>query len=751
MSRFGCCLLLGVVFWLFVAQQSVGALEKAPSPHKPLDSSYLAAYAQTRGFMLGRPVKAKPAPDGKTVVFLRAEARRAQQSLYVFEVETGRTRELVSVEQVLAGGREKLSDEEKARRERQRITVGGFSDFQISEDGAQVLVSLSGKLYVVAFASGKVRQLDTGANPLDPKFSPDGLSVSYVCNHDLHVIDLATGRSRPVTTGGSETVSHGLAEFVAQEELGRFSGYWWSPDSQYLAFEEADAHGVEVWHISDPEHPEKAPVACFYPRPGKANVKVRLGVVPARGGRTVWLDWDFQQYPYLAQLKWTEKAPLTLVVASRDQKKVKVLAADSLTGKTRTLLAEEDADWLNLHKNMPTWLDDGSSFFWISESQGAPQLELHGRDGALTRVLCGQDYGFVDFVDASAGTGLLYFRAGKDPCESQLFSMPLSGGAARALTLDRGVHTATACRAHNIYVDEASLLDAMPCSTVLRADGTIVGKLPSVAEEPPVVPEIEFVETGGQRKFHACLIRPQNFDRKLRYPMIVDVYGGPGYNKVLASRRNFLLDQWLADQGFVVVCLDGRGTPGRGRDWERALYRRFGSVPLEDQVAGLAALAEKYPELDRRRVGITGWSFGGYMSALAVLRRPDVFKASVSGAPVVDWLDYDSCYTERYLGLPESAPEVYRESSLLTYADKLERPLLLVHGTTDDNVFFRHSLRLADAFFRSGKEFSILPLSGLTHLVPDPVVMEQLWTRISRHFQSCLGKPEPFNAEAGSH
>jgi dipeptidyl-peptidase-4 len=324
----------------------------------------------------------------------------------------------------------------------------------------------------------------------------------------------------------------------------------------------------------------------------------------------------------------------------------------------------------------------------------------------------------------------------------QIFRQPISETIVSPLTSSSGIHSATFSADHSIYVEESTLRDSMPQAEVHRADGHIVGVLPSVSEEPPVAPKVEFVQLEGPSKFHACIIRPQNFQQKLHYPVIVDVYGGPGVNKVLAVKRSFLLDQWLADQGFIVVSIDGRGTPGRGREWERAISNHFGSVPLDDQVAGVDELCKKYPELDRNRIGITGWSFGGYMSALAVLRRPDIFKAAVAGAPVVDWLDYDSCYTERYLGLPDKNPDAYTEGSLLTYADGLKRPLLLVHGTTDDNVFFRHSLRLSDALFRSGRDFSILPLSGLTHMVPDPVVMEQLWSRIVQHFHTHLGKPE---------
>src|SRR4029077_10378396 len=233
-------------------------------------------------------------------------------------------------------------------------------------------------------------------------------------------------------------------------------------------------------------------------------------------------------------------------------------------------------------------------------------------------------------------------------------------------------------------------------------------------------PRVELLKVGPEPGFYAAVVVPHNYDPKKKYPVMVDVYGGPHHQHVAAAKSRWLLDQWYADQGFIVVAIDGRGTPGRGRDWERAIYKKFGSVPLEDQVLGLKALGERYPAMDLGRVGIDGWSFGGYMSALAVMRRPDVFKAGVAGAPVVDWLDYDTHYTERYLGVPPKDDDAYKSSSLLTYAKDLSRPLLIVHGTADDNVYFRHSLRLADALFREGKEFEILPLPGLTTQVPAP-------------------------------
>jgi dipeptidyl-peptidase 4 len=716
----------------------------APAPEVHLlDTSYLRNYAETRGFMLGRPVKAKPTPDGKAVLFLRAKERTPQQSLYQFDVGTGTVKELLTPEQVLKGSVEHLSPEEKARRERQRISVGGFTDFQISDDGAHILVSLSGKLYAVNRGDDQIIELDTGSTPvIDAKFAPDSKKVSYVSGYDLYVIDLATKKCQQVTTGGSDKLTHGLAEFVAQEEMARFTGYWWSPDSRFIAYEEADASQVEVWNLFDPGHPEQAQIPSFYPRPGQANVKVRLGVIPAAGGQTVWVGWDKNAFPYLATVTWSKNSPLTLMVQTRDQKEILLLSADPVSGQTTTLLTERDPAWVAIHAGMPDWLDDGSGFLWTTERNGAHELESYDRNGKLLATLVHADAGFMDVVDADPVSGQVTYLASTNPTQSQLFSISLHGGTAKALSESGGNRVAAFSLNHKIYVENAASSKSMPLATVHNADGTLLGTLPSVAANPPVDPNIQFVQTEGERKFYACLIRPQNFDPNKSYPVLVDVYGGPGHSKVIDSMGAWLLDQWLADQGFIIVALDNRGTPRRDREWERAIYLGFGSVPLDDQVAGLQSLAKRFSELDLNRVGITGWSFGGYMSALAVLRRPDVFKAAVAGAPVVDWLDYDTHYTERYLGLPETNPKAYTQSSLLTYADKLERPLLLVHGTTDDNVFFRHSLKLANALFRAGRDFQFLPLSGLTHMVPDPVVTQNLWSRIASFFHSALGAPK---------
>jgi dipeptidyl-peptidase-4 len=738
-----------------------GYLLATSAPEAPLDADFLRQYAVTRGFMLGRPVEPRPTPDGTAVLFLRSEARSPSQSLYEFNVATLQTRELLTPAKLLGGADENLSPEEKARRERQRVTAGGFTDYQLSEDGRSVLVSLSGRLYVLERAGGRVEELQTGPGPLiDPQFSPDGGRVAYVRDYDVYVYDLAAKRETRVTTGGTREKTHGLAEFVAQEEMSRHSGYWWSPDGRHIAYEEADAAGVEVWYVADPMKPDEPPQPQFYPRPGKKNVAVRLGVVPATGGATVWVEWDRAKYEYLAAVRWDKDSPLTILVQDRKQQELLFLKADPTTGKTTEVVRLHDNCWVNLIPDLPRCVNQGGTVLWTDDQDGLPNLwqrEITAKGEGVRmlplilsipeRQIVNGAFVFHSLVDFDGGRRELTI-AGADSVASEqsvIYRVRLGAsgaveGATETVFAGDGLQSAVCSTDHSAIVVTRTSTFRLPLTYVLRRNILRSDELPSVAETPSFRPAADILSVQhGNQTYKAAVVRPGNFDPAKKYPVIVDVYGGPKHQHVLAAMRSFLLRQWLADQGFVVVAIDGRGTPNRDHDWERAVYLKFGNVPLDDQVAGLQALGKKFPELDLTRVGIVGWSFGGYLSALAVLKRPDVFHAAVAGAPVCDWLDYDTHYTERYLGLPQENPEAYKDASLLTYADRLSRPLLIVHGTADDNVFFRHSLKLTDGLFRAGKEFEVLPLPGLTHMVPDPVVTERLWTRVARHFQKHLG------------
>ena len=736
---------------LTVCASPLFADEKKPVDQKPLDASFLRLYAETRGFMLGRPAKPKPTPDGKAVLFLRSEPKKPKQSLYEFDVASGKTRELLTPESLLKGAEENLTPEEKARRERQRVSVGGFSDYQLNDDGSKVLVGLSGKLYVFdrSATRGVAIELKTGKGTLlDPKWSPDGRKVSYVLDHDVYVYDLATNKETPVTRGGTEVKTHGLAEFVAQEEMGRFSGYWWSPDSKFIACEEADHEGVEQWYVADPNKPDQKPLPQYYPRPGKKNVAVHLGIVPIAGGETVWVDWDRKKFEYLAAVRWDKVGPLTIQVQDRKQKELVLLLVDAKTGKTNALLSEKDQAFVNITRNTPYWVSEKEGFFWFSEVEGGSEVTLRDREGNKKPIITSEAVqGFVSF-DSARDRVILRVSRGEPGhtrfvhVKSKMLedeSQPIIRRTLAPVELALGHVDVTYAIDHSAFALTRSTTAAMPITTVRVTGVPELQVLPSVAVEPDFSPNIEF---GKVADFFTAIIRPSNFNPTKKYPVVLDVYGGPHHLHVTQEMRPWLLKQWLADRGFIVVAIDNRGTPGRGRDWERAIYQKFDSVPLDDQIAGLKLLGEKHPEMDMERVGIVGWSFGGYMSALAVLKRPDVFKAAVAGAPVTDWEDYDSHYTERYLGtLPESQ-DAYDRANLVKMADKLTRPLLLVHGTADDNVYFRHTLKLTDALFRAGKDFEVLPLPSLTHMVPDPVVTEKLWTRIAGHFQKHLGKPK---------
>ncbi len=741
---------------LFAAALPATAADPVPPP-KPegsaaVDTSFLRLYAETRGFMLGRPQKPKVTPDGKAVLFLRAEPKTPKLKLYEFDVATKATKELLSPETLLHGADENLSAEEKARRERQRVTVGGFADYHLDEGGTRVLVSLAGRLYVFDRATGKAAELKTGpGSALDPKWSPDGKQIAYVRGFDVYAYDLASGKETAVTTGGTREKTHGIAEFVAQEEMDRHSGYWWSPDSKRIAYTEADHAGVEVWAIADPLRPDKPPQEQYYPRPGRKNVSVRLGVVDVAGGKTTWVEWDRAKYEYLAAVKWDKGGPLTVQLQDRKQQAVALLEADPATGVAKTLLTETDTAFVNLRHGQPAWLPGGRGFLWTTDDGRHDALTWRSPSGERKGVVSNPTPGYqavginslspdgsavaLDVRDETT-TGVLWFRWEDAPNHRKTFE----------LVHGRGQNAAVLGQDHRRYVTTGTGLTGMPRSAVdaLPADaagsGEHLGTLPSVALEPPFKPNVRVEKVGD---YYTAVVRPRDLDPKKKYPVVVDVYGGPHHLHVQQAMRNWLVPQWLADQGFIVVALDNRGTPGRGREWERAIYQKLGTVPLEDQVKGLHALCDKFPELDRTRVGIVGWSFGGYMAANAVLRRPDVFHAAVAGAPVTDWEDYDTHYTERYMGLLPASQKAYDEASLIPLAPKLTRPLLLVHGTADDNVYFRHTLKLSDALLRAGRPFEVLPLPGVTHLYStDPTVTERLWAKTATFFRGHLGGPK---------
>lgn len=755
-------LVLGVCSCALTAgcSHQYGKFGADPGDSSLINEQFLINYAQTRRFSRGTPQSIKITPQNDVVLFLRSPSDNPVQDLYSFDIATGKQRVLLTADGILDGDTEALSAEELARRERMRMTARGIASYRLSRDGTRVLVPLSGDLYVIDRESGGVTQLPSdGGIPIDARFSPNGEFVACVRDGDLYIIDIAANSQRRLTHREGPHITNGESEFVAQEEMSRFAGYWWSPDSTRIAYQQTDTSMLETMHIGDALRPGDEPHSWPYPRPGKKNAGVRLGVIDASGGDTTWIDWDHEAYEYLATVRWQENAPLTLVVQNRKQTELAILTADIDSGTTQSIHVERDASWINLDQSMPHWIPSRGTFLWATERYGDWALEERRPNDSDPVIVAPNQTanfrGFISIDDEGRKLAIYVDRPGPpaghpteryvaeltyDPSTGQWSQPHIESVEERTGT--PAIESAVYSRDHGTRVLSSKSMDRESAYVVTDASGKSIGELESTAATPNLEPNVELVTVeSGDRTYYAAIIRPREFSALKRYPVIDSVYGGPGHPVVSVSSAGYLFDQWLADQGFIVVRIDGRGTPNRGRAWERAIKGNFIHEPLNDHVAALAALGERYHEMDMTRVGVYGWSFGGYFSAMAVMQQPDVYHAGVAGAPVCDWTDYDTHYTERYISLPADNPGGYQYSSVLQYADQLRRPLMLIHGTTDDNVYFTHSLKISDALFRGGIDHRFVPLSNFTHMVADPVVAVRVNEAIVRFMHECLGQP----------
>jgi len=701
--------------------------------------SCFADLAATRSYSLGHPRNAEPTRDGASVLYLRSGPRDTALGLYRFDIASGTEKPLA-----LPEGSEHLSVEEKARRERARMTLSGITSFVTSQDGTTVLYAQGDRLGTIALRDNTAHVVP-GRSWIAPRLSPDGKYVAAVRDDDLHVIDLTSGKDHAVTTGGTDIHTHGLPEFAASEELDREDGTWWSPDGKTLLVEDADMSGVEPHWIGDESHPSQQPVEFRYPRAGTNNAKVGLTLVSRDGAKRTKVTWDAEKFPYLVRVVWSQaKAPLTLAVMNRAETEQQLLRVDPVTGATHMLLDEHDPAWIDNRPGLgwassplPEWLADGSGFLWANDQHGPWRLELHHADGSLDHVLTPQDLAFRAIDDVDLAHGTVTIDAAPNRLDNGIYRLSLKGGAPVVIDGAEGQHSANfAHGAHDVFVERRA--DAQGNLDTVVRDHTLrtLATLPDHAEAAPTV-HATFT-TSGKDDLDTVIIRPEHEVAGQKYPVILSVYAGPGVKEVQRSPRQYLPEQCLADHGFIVASFDGRGTPGRTHDWERATKNNLIDLPLADQVEGLQAVEAKYPDIDASRAGVTGWSFGGYFTAMATIRRPDVFKAGVAGAPPVDFADYDTAYTERYLGTPQDDVEGYRKSNVLTYADQLARPLLIMHGLTDDNVYFENTAKLTEALLKAGKPYNLLLLPG-THLLSDPVLRRRVDEARERFFQTTLG------------
>ncbi|MFC8495812.1 prolyl oligopeptidase family serine peptidase [Streptomyces sp. NPDC057235] len=698
--------------------------------------SFPRQHARTQRFALGVPRGFSVSPDGERVVFVRSvSGTDRSHRLWVLDLPPGGApaeRVAADPEVLLAGAEEELSPQERARRERSREGSAGIVAYAV--DGAVELAafSLSGRLFAAELRAGTARGLPVPGPVIDPRPSPDGRFVAYVAEGALRVVGADGSGDRALAVPEEPGVSYGLAEFIASEEMGRYRGHWWSPDSDRLLVARVDDRAVRTWWIADPAHPEREPQRVGYPAAGTDNAEVRLFVVGLDGSRTE-VEWDRERYPYLARVHWSAAGAPLLLVQTREQREQAHLAVDTATGAVSTVLVEEDPAWLELLPGVPAWSADGrlvriADVADVADEDtgdgGARVLAVGDRaltDGRL-HVRAVLDAGPDDvLVSASAGAG----AAAPETGEVHVYRVTEKG--AERVSEGVGVHAAVRAGAVTVLV---SARPGEPGSTALvLRDGERVATVASHAQRPVISARVRLAEAGARRIPCAVLLPSGYEEGDGPLPVLMDPYGGPHGQRVVAAHNPHLTSQWFADQGFAVVVADGRGTPGRSPAWEKAILRDL-TPTLDDQVEALHALAGRFP-LDLGRVAVRGWSYGGYLAARAVLRRPDVFHAAVVGAPVTDWRLYDTHYTERYLGTPQDDPEVYAAQSLLT-DDGLSspevpvRPMLVVHGLADDNVVVGHALRLSSALLAAGRPHEVLPLSGVTHMTPQEQVAENL-------------------------
>ncbi|WP_055699740.1 S9 family peptidase [Streptomyces silaceus] len=689
-------------------------------------------FARTRRFSLGVPRGFVVSPDGERVLFVRSTAGDDPVSrLWVHE--NGAERMLV--DPLGLGAEGPLPEAERVRRERARESSQGVVAFATDHHARVVAFALGGALWVVATDGGAPRRIRTAGPVVDPRPSPDGTRIAYVSGGALRVVGTDGTGDRALAEPEGDEVAYGLADHVAAESMDRQRGFWWSPTSDALIVARVDASRVRRWWLSDPARPELPPRAVRYPAAGTANAETSLHVLRLDGTRTKVLtpervpeedhlsgEWTDVALEYVPTVRWDAHGPL-ITLQTRDQRSLYVLEVDPKSGATERVAHLRDPAWLELMPGTPLRLGSGR----VVRHRSVPGHTRGLGVGATTTPRGLQ----VREVLGAVGERV-WFTASDDPLETHVWSLdhqddepaPERGtGTLRRISEGPGIHTA-AVGGDTVVLD--SRTPEGQTVTVLRG-GEPVGRIAVFAEEPVVTPRPRHL-TLGERALRGALHLPSwHTSGSGKLPVLLCPYAGPGLQLVVHARAWWtIVAQWFAEQGYAVLVTDGRGTPGRGEEWARAVHGDQLTPVLDDQVDALHAAAEQCPDLDLSRVGIRGWSFGGFLAAGAVLHRPDVFHAAVAGAAPTDLRLYDTHWKERYLGHPDVQPEQYERCSLVAHAHLLSRPLMLVHGLADDNVLPVHMLRLSAALLAAGRPHTVLPLPGASHLVSQEEVAANL-------------------------
>lgn len=689
-------------------------------------------------------------PDGSRVTYLKGKNTDANRlDLWQYQLKTGKHSILVDSDSLFSGP-ETLSDEEKARRERLRLFASGIVSYSWSKDGKALLFPLNGDLYYYDLAAQKARKLtETAAFETDAQISPKGRFVSFVREQNIFVLDLTTGKEQQLTLDGQGPVKNGMAEFVAQEEMARMTGYWWAPDDSKIAFTQFDESPVPQVLRNEIYADEIKLYNQRYPYAGANNVLIKLGVVSLSGKEVKWLDLGSEKDIYLPRVQWTQNPnQLTYQWQSRNQQQLELRLVDLVSQQQKLLLAEQSATWLNLHDDLH-FFKDQQRFIWASERDGFKHLYLYHLNGDTPVQLTSGDWVVSKIESVDEKNGLVYFTGRKDTVlENHLYQLKISDLTTKRLTSAGASHAVVVAKDGSGFLDSYSAVNSLP--KVQLNDNT--GKTLTVLEanelnaEHPltpywsglVQPRFGTLTAKDGQTLHYRVFAPKNLDSSKKYPVIVSVYGGPGAQRVTNSwSGKDLYYHFMAQRGYIVFQLDNRGSENRGKKFEDPIYKKMGGVEVDDQVTGVEYL-RTLPYVDSQRIGIYGHSYGGYMAIMAMFKASDYFAAGVSGAPVTDWTLYDTHYTERYLGHPAQNGKGYQDSSVFPYSDGLKGDLLIYHGMADDNVLFSNSTKLFSDLQQKGKMFEMMTYPGSKHAMFGQEVQTHLHRTITAFFDRTL-------------
>jgi dipeptidyl-peptidase 4 len=695
------------------------------------------------------PRAVKLSPDGRLLTSLRPRSDdRERFDLWALDTITGQWRMLV--DSLKIGTNAELSEAEKMQRERARIGGSkGIIAYEWAPDSKSILVPLDGDIFIADLTGKTTRLTNTKAGELDAGVSPKGGYVSFIREQNLIIYDRATGKERALTSDGGGTLSWGVAEFVAQEEMDRTRGAWWSPDDHALAVARVEEKSVAVVSRAAIGAEGTRVYDQRYPAAGTPNAVVELYIMAADGSAKVKVDLGTNPDYYLARVDWVPDGKSLLVQReTRDQKRLDVLTVDAATGASSVLFSETSKTWINLHDNLRT-LKDGS-LLWSSERDGFSHL-YRFKNGRWTQLTKGE-WMVRDVVGVDEAKGLVWFTGNKGNSRAQqVFSVSLAGGSIHPLikgdpigwysaSMDKAATRAIISYSDVItlpqvwlsdtsgrriaWIEENAVIEGHPFQPYMK--GLAIPQWVTLqAEDGPIIHGLRTKAS----TLNAKLIRPRNMVPGQKYPVLVWVYNGPGAGRQATDQWGGALQQYLAQQGWIIFSVDGRGSPDRGAAFEGQIYRAMGGVEVADQLAGVAWLKQQ-DFVDPDKIAVYGWSYGGYMALKLLEAAPGIFAAGVSGAPVTKWELYDTHYTERYMGTPKTDAPPYAASNALGDAGKIKDPLLLIHGMADDNVVFEHSTALMAKMQAEAVPFETMVYPGQTHRVGGPKISIHLWTSI---------------------